>query len=1724
MSDYKLFSQVSNRIKEEKTKLLSTTSKDFQNLVNVIIHGSSVTDSGLEKKYKEALKKDIPSAFFRKYEKDLKKAIKPDLIPLFYYEIDNVRLYQYDNSIYRRNFRSNDYRTYIKAIHGILVEFIVFSILNVDMNDYLLENTSEEINAYKNYCYGVEQFPFIIAALIDNGDQKIRATIEDIVLNNGGRVSTEIIRGIFVSKDPKMYELMEKLLLAARLQEGLRQAVCECMDFGTREAFDYMFKVILDNDLQRFSSVQRAIEVTTGLVAPDEKGGDRITKKQCALIHKYLTEPSERDNAFASDDHMEIYLALWAIGTERVEDAFAKAEDLIYNGGREQRVTAAFFLANFCYDSNVFMRIFSRKKDEPEIIALTMSRFMGSRSSAMMSVLKEEGGTYREYVSHRVFANPAYYFEDEKEAREAYFILKDILALIPNKKLEYNGLVFPWVKVALTKTDCVSRMAYCASASMDKTLTLEAARDIASVEKWEREEALALLLTEPENREEYEILTRAMGDGEERTRDRANRMLTHELKRDTTYLDSEIRASEGKLPSFCYEILEDMLRLKRSDMRQNVINMLMTMDDEDKISMFERLLSDKAEEKRTAALDMILLMKKDNSPSFAKAAEKTAVITSPTTQEQVLLDEITGSSDDHSDDAGEGRGLFDPTAEYEPVFDMELIENCNKVWDRVFPNKKIGKKLFSMKTKTDELKIFKALDDLIEKNKELEYEVWGDKKLLGNGIVGRYIDGKKIIPFPELWDSFYEKSVKTEDQLVRLSFMLSRGRAYGFDTSVNGYKEFCDKYAGEYFGAELNKLDLKDYKHSRDFSDVITYMCDKHDISEIKSDIGRAVAYHIAFSDDPMIFSFTKKDIAESRSQANLKKENFTRTPLTDGRFSMFIGGMFADLKSFPIRYALVRKFGGSYSRDYVLYNYYTVGGDKNMEKQNIPTIEEYIAACAGGLISKDFLYKRIFDGFESETLRMLSAVILFIRERNDAKTTRVRRYYYRGNYASVGTLLGRKNIREEIDPDKLTDREKATLDLAEECFDTLVSYCVGKELKRGDSPTEYSCIMKEVGRLYGLNYFVGILKAFGKSTFNRSKYLSYRNSDTKEDVLSHLLGVCVPDSREGDVKEQAAKLKAMIKGTDIKEKRLIEAGLFAPEWLDIIGELLQIPGFHSGCYYFMAHMNEKFDEKRKAVIAKYSPLSEDEFNAGAFDKSWFDEVYGVLGEKKFEEIYDAAKYISDGAKHARGRKYADAATGKLDPKKTRDEIEKKRNKDLLMAYAILNGTDEEIRERYSYIRQFIKESKKFGAQRRASEKLAGETAIKNMATAQGYPDETRFILKMENDIASELAGFWEMQKIGDVEMCLVVDSGKVDIRTVKGGKELKSIPAALKKNEQVLDLQEAKKTFTEQYRRTRIMLEEAMESRTPFLSEEIEAMRMNPVLTGMIDSLVFESEGKFGLRKDLKVKKGGEVFVAHPYTMFKAGTWKDMQALIFENEIAQPFKQVFRELYVKTEEEINALDSRRYAGNQIQTKMTVGVLKNRRWVADVEDGLQKVYYKENIIATIFALADWFSPSDVEAPTLEWVAFFDRKTGEAMQIKDVPDILFSEVMRDVDLAVSVAHAGEVDPEMSHSTIEMRRAVAEFTCKSFKLGNVSFTDSHAIVKGKRANYTIHLGSGIIHLEGGLMINVLPVHSQKRGRIFLPFVDDDPKTAEVISKILLFAEDNKIKDPFILNQIV
>lgn len=205
-----------------------------------------------------------------------------------------------------------------------------------------------------------------------------------------------------------------------------------------------------------------------------------------------------------------------------------------------------------------------------------------------------------------------------------------------------------------------------------------------------------------------------------------------------------------------------------------------------------------------------------------------------------------------------------------------------------------------------------------------------------------------------------------------------------------------------------------------------------------------------------------------------------------------------------------------------------------------------------------------------------------------------------------------------------------------------------------------------------------------------------------------------------------------------------------------------------------------------------------------------------------------------------------------------------------------------------------------------------------------------------------------------------------------------------------------------------------------------------------------------------------------------------------------------------------------------MEPQKTAGLLRERGWVADDEKGLLKVFYNQDVAARICFAAGWFSASEEETSVLEQVEFFHRRTFAPMPIEEAPDILYSEVMRDVELAVAAAAGGQ-GQAASHSVMEMRRAIVELNLPLKRLKNVILEENHALIKGAMADYTVHLGSGVVQIKGGDILNIQPVHSILRGRLFLPFVDEDPETAEIMSKIILLAEDKKIKDPLILEQI-
>ncbi|MFD1909669.1 hypothetical protein ACFSQ7_45485 [Paenibacillus rhizoplanae] len=125
-------------------------------------------------------------------------------------------------------------------------------------------------------------------------------------------LSRNMIKGTFLSHNQAAVQMMGELLLAARLQEGLRQSIMETMDEGTIENNLHMLKVILDNDLVRYSSVVRALGVWTGMGL--EAQNQRVAKQLIDGAYQVLTDEALRAEWLISENANHVYLSLWGDG------------------------------------------------------------------------------------------------------------------------------------------------------------------------------------------------------------------------------------------------------------------------------------------------------------------------------------------------------------------------------------------------------------------------------------------------------------------------------------------------------------------------------------------------------------------------------------------------------------------------------------------------------------------------------------------------------------------------------------------------------------------------------------------------------------------------------------------------------------------------------------------------------------------------------------------------------------------------------------------------------------------------------------------------------------------------------------------------------------------------------------------------------------------------------------------------------------------------------------------------------------------------------------------------------------------------------------------------------------------------------------------------------------------------------------------------------------------
>ena len=455
---------------------------------------------------------------------------------------------------------------------------------------------------------------------------------------------------------------------------------------------------------------------------------------------------------------------------------------------------------------------------------------------------------------------------------------------------------------------------------------------------------------------------------------------------------------------------------------------------------------------------------------------------------------------------------------------------------------------------------------------------------------------------------------------------------------------------------------------------------------------------------------------------------------------------------------------------------------------------------------------------------------------------------------------------------------------------------------------------------------------------------------------------------------------------------------------------------------------------------------------------------------------------------------------------------------------------DADIAKRFRYFREAGKlAAKKFGSERTANVRDAATAGLNNLALNAGYADVT----ELEWAIDARAPQAQLQLDIDGYRLSIEIEHFKPELSVHKEGKALKAVPPALKKHPDALAFFASFETLKDHSKRYRVAIENLMISARPLSLEKLGELACLPIAKSMLSALIFRTpDGFSGLLDDdwralvghdgTRVAVSEAVQIAHAMHLLRDGNLSQWQSALVEKNAKQPFKQVFRECYVLTPAERDAGDhSRRFAGRKVRTRVLGATLSGRGWrVEGSEFDFEARKKLGDGIRGQIALPEVYQFLTQEEDTeLEDISFYRRE--QKIPLAEVPELAFSEFMRDLDLVITV---GASDPgEHSEEVQKSRIALLSALIPSFKLANVRIEGHFAMITGKRASYRLHLGTAVIHVLPAGYLCVVPAGTKTRSQAALPFVDDDARTSEVISKLLMLAADQKITDESILAQI-
>lgn len=1577
---------------------------------------------------------------------------------------------------------------------GSLLETIAEYDCNVTDAVWLAEWSGFAIESWNRDCI----VPILVASIESKGKEgeQVFETLCQILRNEHprARLGDHVLETLLAADRLEGWELVENTLIAAQRQEGLRHSIMNAAMTAHPDAFTRILKLLRDENLLRFSSVMRQLNNWFGL------RWDSISVK---VITPYVDEIIQFLESSAA--RRKALSPVATVDAEAAERTFRAIWTTAYFDISEATKAAA--------------KLVKHQSEEVRYIALTMLDSIGSAAAtkAKMPAIEDESLQVAMLAAAGGIGNHEDDFDEEPRSlpddNKAFAKLEKLYHRLPEKATTLKPIVWPWTERKVERKMVASIMVF----NLGELPPTKILPYMKGLDSWEHHHVIELLSKQKKwDKLTRETLFSLAGHASADVREAAFKAL------EKVSVTNEER-----------EKLEGYLNRKATDLRDQAIDMLRKGKDPEVLDSADRLLSAGDRGRRLAGLEMLRRMCGDEQllkECQARAKEYAEHRKKLAKEEETQLKSIAL--------AAQQRYSFEDA--------LGLASPENRTPPEAMKPKKVS---MASKAAVD---IILELEKLIHANRKemATADSWRGKeeKPLGEFSAYDFPALNRSKPMRKQWDKFplaqvwrdwaakRPRKLKDKDgfELLKAWQYCEFWDEYDYDSSVKWARKPANR---KKIPALFGNVDRPKLKYIDSISRIVEWL--------FYDEYPKGCIDFLLDATENALAQVSKDEMANLVENGAEKMERWEYDDEFDN----------PDWRDW-----------GAYSKWRECLNQMLRGDFSGLSKaqfRRLWNIDRFLDQPVPGAPRKpidrvDFWTRAIKDRLVNRD-DILDALLPPPDDDGSGRFYMLSQLTSRGKEAMTA-FEDCKQLRSIV-----TDLRDRLLEI---------------ELERGEAATVSSDAVLSVQHIGGAKTLFRIMEALGTQKLKVNTSWRKETREMRDATFTELMKTTFP--ADSDTQAEFTRLvKSAIQAGYCTEERLLQLSFLAPQWNKYIESYLKWEGFGEGVYWFIAHMdtwsgdaeeaaasaegfeddedsdedwNEDYDDDDDSTFEKprklsawqrlvleRTPLSDEERLEGAVDVEWFHRTWKVLGTKRWSMMASAAKFAANSVQARKAQFLADVLLGNTKKSELVTGIQNKRLKDHVRLLGLLpldKGAKQskDIKDRYDVLQEYKKYARTLSGLTKPDAMRAVEIGSSNLARLAGYPDPLRLEWAMEAQSVADLArGPVSVTKDGVTVTLSINEESQPELSVQRGNKKLKSVPAATRrKHSDISELNDRAKELRKSAGRIKKSLEAAMCRGDLFTSAELATLCKHALIAPQIQKLVLVGEGIVGYPdkggKALRdfdgklepIKKSEVLRIAHPHDLLATKKWAKWQAECFAAERIQPFKQVFRELYVATAQEKKEREGTpRFAGQQIGPRQAMALWGSRGWTT--RDEVFKTFHHASIIAEVGFQWDYGTASEIEGLTLDKVVFRKSDEYKPLALAKVPPQIFSEVMRDVDLVVAVAHRGEVDPETSSSTVEMRASLIQETCKLLQIKNVKIKKTHALIDGEYAEYSLHLGSGNVQRLPGGALAILPVHAQHRGRLFLPFADDDPKSAEIISKVLLLAKDGEIQDPSILDQL-